>query len=223
MKINWKIDIENKKISLNESDFSFDFEIVFDFNNWSVVPKAIAYKNEAEKELVSNAIDSFKSEFRVLHLLEKLGKTKVADGNKIKMYKLEDNIYVSKDGQICTFHSDSFYDTPFFTSVYPIDENTNINLVKMSIYCEDDIIKFKDFEIDDSINKINTTPFIYKIKDDYEFIKVNKSHIFIYDEFAKKDIQTSEDKELIEALVNVLIYGNKNFLTWNKFKERLKY
>ena len=71
------------------------------------------------------------------------------------------------------------------------------------------------------INKINQIPYKYEIEDEYELISINKSSIYIYDEFIKRDIKY-EDKELIEALVSVLIFGNRNFLKWSDVYEKIK-
>ena len=83
------------------------------------------------------------------------------------------------------------------------------------------IIRERHFEIDDSINEINQIPYKYEIEDEYEFISINKSSIYIYDEFIKRDIK-NEDKELVEALVSVLIFGNRNFLKWSDVYEKIK-
>jgi hypothetical protein len=58
-------------------------------------------------------------------------------------------------------------------------------------------------------------------EDESELISINKSSIYIYDEFIKRDIK-DEDKELIEALVSVLIFGNRNFLKWSDVYEKIK-
>ncbi len=221
MKINWEVKINEKKVSSKDIDFSFDFDIEFSFNSWHLVAKEINYKNEKEQQLINSNFKSFASEFKNIYLKDNLGTTKLSDDRKVKMYHLEDDIFVSSDGNICVLKADSFYDTEFMTSVYPINENTSKNLIKLSIYDDNEIVKLKNFEIDDSINEINQISYKYEIEDDYEFISINKSSIYIYDEFIKRDIK-DEDKELIEALVSVLIFGNKNFLKWSDVCEKIK-
>lgn len=221
MKINWEVNINEKKVSSKDTDFSFEFDIEFSFNSWHLVAKEINYKNEKEQQLINSNFKSFSSEFKNLYLNEKLEITKFSDWNNIKMYHLEDDIFVSSDGNICILKADGFYDTELMTSVYPIDENTSKNLIKLSIYDDNQVVNFKGFYIDDSINEINQIPYKYEIEDDYEFIKVNKSHIYVYDEFIKKDIK-DEDKELIEALISVLIFGNRIFLKWSDIYEKIK-
>lgn len=221
MKINWEVKINEKKVSSKDIDFSFDFDIEFSFNSWHLVAKEINYKNEKEQQLINSNFKSFSSEFKNLYLNEKLEITKFSDWNNIKMYHLEDDIFVSSDGNICILRDDGFYDTEFMTSVYPINEDTSKNLIKLSIYDDNEIVKFKNFEIDDIINEINQISYKYEIEDDYEFISINKSSIYIYDEFIKRDIK-DEDKELIEALVSVLIFGNRIFLKWSDVYEKIK-
>ena len=221
MKINWEVNIDEKKVFSKDIDFSFEFDIEFSFNSWHLVAKEINYKNEKEQQLINSNFKSFASEFKNLYLNETLENTKFSDYDNIKMYHLEDDIFLSKDGNICVLKADGFYDTEFMTSVYPINENTSKNLIKLSIYDDNEVIKFKNFEIDDSINEINQIPYKYEIEDEYELISINKSSIYIYDEFIKRDIK-NEDKELIEALVSVLIFGNRNFLKWSDVYEKIK-
>lgn len=221
MKINWEVNINEKKVSSKDIDFSFDFDIEFSFNSWHLVAKEINYKNEKEQQLINSNFKSFASEFKNIYLKDNLGTTKLSDDRKVKMYHLEDDIFVSSDGNICVLKADSFYDTELMTSVYPINEDVGKNLIKLSIYDDNEVIKFKNFEIDDSINEINKIPYKYEIEDEYELISINKSSIYIYDEFIKRDIK-DEDKELIEALVSVLIFGNRNFLKWSDVYEKIK-
>ena len=221
MKINWEVKINEKKVSSKDTDFSFDFDIEFSFNSWHLVAKEINYKNEKEQQLINKNFKSFTSEFKNLYLNETLGNTKFSDWNNIKMYHLEDDIFVSSDGNICILKADGFYDTEFMASVYPINEDVSKNLIKLSIYDDNEIVKFKNFEIDDSINEINQISYKYEIEDEYELISINSSSIYIYDEFIKRDIK-NEDKELVEALVSVLIFGNRNFLKWSDVYEKIK-
>lgn len=221
MKINWEVNIDEKKVSSKDIDFSFEFDIEFSFNSWHLVAKEINYKNKKEQQFINKNFKSFTSEFKNLYLNETLGITKFSDYDNIKMYHLEDDIFVSKDGNICVLKPDGFYDTEFMTPVYPINKDVSKNLIKLSIYDDNEIVKFKNFEIDDSINEINNIPFIYEIEDNYELISVRESSIYIYDDFIKQEIK-DEDKELIEALTSVLIFGNRKLLKWSDVYEKIK-
>lgn len=221
MKTNWNIDIENKIISSKDLDFSFEFEIEFEFRKWHLRSKEIVFKSEDEKEKANKLFKSLQTEFKVLKYIETLKFDGFGDWNYMKMFHLEDNIYVSEDGEICTLEADGFYETSFRTSAFPISEETSKNLVMMTIYNDDEIVKYKDFEIDDSEETINDIPYMYNIEDDFEEIKVNDSVIRAYDDYIIKKDVNDKDKELLEALVYVLIYGNKNFLTWNEVKTEL--
>ena len=157
MKINWEVNINEKKVSSKDIDFSFDFDIEFSFNSWHLVAKEINYKNEKEQQLINKNFKSFASEFKNIYLKDNLGTTKLSDDRKVKMYHLEDDIFVSSDGNICVLKADGFYDTELMTSVYPINEDVSKNLIKLSIYDDNEIVKFKNFEIDNPCFGISET------------------------------------------------------------------
>lgn len=233
MKTFWDIDINNKIAALKDNNIKFKIKFDIEIRNDYLV---IKQEEVLEKDFPSNLnseelskkmaklMSSLGDELNYLHLKTKLGDTKLGDINKIKMYQVEDNIYVSEDRQICVLNPDGFYGTDYVTSLPLINEEIATNLVKLSIYDYDDLVTIGDYEIDLDDNTINDTKFIYEIEDDYEYIRVNDSFVYVYDEdeIDEGNIK-KEDKELIELLIKILINGYRNHITFNELKENIKY
>lgn len=155
MKTYWDIDIDNKIASFkdNEAIYRFKFDVELD--------GALAI-NKIEVLEDNNKIDLSKMHIYMRHLGNELslllfddkfefsGET---DWDHIKMYKIEDNIYIDEEASIVILDKMGFVDTDYMCDIdIRHIENTPINLAKLLICYDDEEYQYITFsELKESI------------------------------------------------------------------------
>lgn len=141
MKTFWNIDINKKIATFNDESivFSFEFEIVFD--EYLEINQKNIIENNKKIDLLkmSTYMRSMGHEISLVHFAEKLKFDGETDAEGIKMYRLEDDIYVDEFGTICILNEMGFEDTEFMCDINVNDiENTPVNLAKLVITMDED-------------------------------------------------------------------------------------
>lgn len=148
MKTYWDIDIDNKIASFkdNEAIYRFKFDVEDD--------EALIIKKIATLE-DNNKIDTSKmhtymrylgDELSLLYFNDKLKFSGETDWDDVKMYKIEDNIYIDEAATVVILNATGFEDTDYMCDI-DIDniEETPINLAKLLICYDDEKYKYITF------------------------------------------------------------------------------
>lgn len=148
MKTYWNIDIENKIASFKENEviYKISFEIEFkEFLNIKT-NRVIKDNNKIDILKMHNYMRNLGDELILLHFEEKLIFNGYKDGNGIKMYQIEDNIYMDEEGTLNILNIDGFYYTDYSVDLFDDNniENSIKALIKMSVY--EDIDETPDFK-----------------------------------------------------------------------------
>lgn len=142
MKTFWIIDI-NKKIATFNDDiivYSFEFETVYD-GTFEIKQKTILENNNKIDLLkLHTYMRSLGDEINLINFKKKLEFNGETDADGIRMYQIEDNIYVDEIGTICVLDTLGFEDTEFMSDININEiENTPVELAKLVIALEDDM------------------------------------------------------------------------------------
>jgi hypothetical protein len=186
-------------------------------------------------------------EFKLLHLTEKVEFLNETDDNDVKMYKIEDNIYVSRNGEICLLTATGFEDTDYQTAITNIDENISKNLIKSTIYdsenikynghiintltetidnikyLEFDSFDFEDEDLDDFEEQgLTKEDGELLINDECNILKINDTKLYIYDNYSSFSNENNlQDIELLETLEEVLYDNKMDFITWDELLDKI--
>lgn len=252
MRVYWNIDINNKIAELKNEDillkFIYDLELM---GAGAFIIKKIATLEESQLDSQAAAkipklMRILGDEFKLLHLTEKVEFLNETDDNDVKMYKVEDNIYVSQNGEICILNQFGFEDTDYQTAITNIDENIPKNLIKSTIYDSENIkhnghiintlaetidnIRYFEFDSEDFEPELDDFEEQGLTKEDGELLindecnilKINDTKMYIYD--AHSSISSEEDikaVELLETLEEVLYENKMEFLSWKEFLDSI--
>lgn len=251
MRVYWSIDINNKIAELKNEDillkFKYDLELL---ESGTFIIKKIETIEESQLDAQAAAkipklMRILGDEFKLLHLVEKVEFLNETDANDVKMYKVEDNIYVSQNGEICLLTATGFEDTNYQTAIINIDENIPKNLIKSTIYDSESIrydghiintlaetidnIRYFEFDSSDFENDdlddfkeqgLTLDDGELLLNDECNILKINDTKLYIYD--AHSSISSEEDikaVELLEILEEVLYDNKMEFLTWSEVLE----
>lgn len=253
MRVFWDININEKTAELKNEDillkFIYDLELMGD---GTCIIKKIATLEKSELDAkaaakIAKLLRILGDEFKLLHLTEKVEFLNETDDNDVKMYKIEDNIYVSQHGEICLLTTTGFEDTDYQTAITNIDENIPKNLIKSIIYDSENIkynghiintlaetidnIRYFEFDSSDFENDdlddfeeqgLTKEDGELLINDECNILKINDTKLYIYD--AHSSISSEEDikaVELLEILEEVLYDDKMEFLSWKEVLENI--
>ena len=141
MKTFWNIDINKKIASFNDDRivYSFEFKIVYDGDLKNKKKKIIENNNKIDLFKLHTYMRSLGDELKLIHFEKKLQFNGITDGAGVKMYQIEDNIYLDEIGTICLLEPFGFEDTEFICDINTSEiENTPVALAKLVIAHEDD-------------------------------------------------------------------------------------
>lgn len=141
MKTFWNIDINKKIASFNDDRivYSFEFVIVYDGVLEIHQKKIIENNNKIDLFKLHTYMRSLGDELNLIHFEKKLQFNGITDGAGVKMYQIEDNIYLDEIGTICLLEPFGFRDTEFICDINTSEiENTPVTLAKLIIAHEND-------------------------------------------------------------------------------------
>lgn len=251
MRVYWNIDINNKTAELKNEDIILKFIYDLELENGTFIIKKKATLEESQLDSQAAAkipklMRILGDEFKLLHLTEKVEFLNETDDNDVKMYKVEDNIYVSQYGEICILNQFGFEDTDYQTAITNIDENIPKNLVKSTIYDSENIkynghiintlaetidnIRYFEFDSEDFEPELDDFEEQGLTKEDGELLindecnilKINDTKLYLYDNYSS--LSSEEDikaVELLEILEEVLYDDKMEFLSWKEVLEKI--
>lgn len=263
MKTFWDIDINNKIAILKDDKdklkLKFDIDII-DNKYINVVKREILedtvtsnflkdedYSPEKLALKFAKLMRYLGDELNLLYLTNTLEFKEDYDSNGYGLFPIEDNIYIRTNGNIALLKSDEFIYTDYQSSLYKINKDTKINLIKLTIYnityithqgCDINIenetingidyyhlneLSLDEYDLDDlNINEED----IKNIENrKYEIILLGNSKIYIdynSEDITKKDIKNKEEEDLLNILYEVFFLNKAEHITFNELKEILK-
>lgn len=137
MKTFWKFDIDNKTAQFNDSEVIYKFRFEASLDGALVINKVETLEDNKKIDLskMHTYMRHLGDELHLLHFEKKFVFSDETDWDDVKMYKIEDNIYIDEDACIVVLTKMGFMDTEFMCDI-DIDniENTPINLAKLMIF-----------------------------------------------------------------------------------------
>lgn len=140
MKTYWDIDINNKIASFKDDEIIYKFKFEADFDEFLVFYQAELLENNHKIDIskMHTYMRIFGDELSLSfnHKLQFKGE---ADRYGVKMYCLEDNIYIDEDGAITILDKMGFEDTCYMCDLETSDmESIPVNIAKLFIYCDNE-------------------------------------------------------------------------------------
>jgi len=221
---NWQIDINKKSATLNIDGESrlFHFNVKLQVYN-SYIIDTKRYINRAFGLTSKEPILKFNSlykKLKVSYFNETLKPSTTYDKNGIKMFHIEDNIFVSKYGDISIFNNGKFYNTDYRTILKLINVNIPVNLVKLTLFNKKELI-YNDYTIDTINQTINKIKYYKDENLGFDILSLNNSSVAIYYYYNIVDTncKTGKDLKLLNILVEALYWGKANYITFGKVKK----
>lgn len=141
MKTYWDIDIDNKIASFKDDEIVFKarFELEADESIAFNFIEVLENNEKIDIMKMNSYMKYFSDEINLLHFNEKLKFDGQSDIDGIKMYCIEDNIYVDEEGVLNVFEDNEFHYTDYYVDiVFDNMESTPKALVKLSVYFDDE-------------------------------------------------------------------------------------
>lgn len=123
----WEINIDKQEFKLVGSESRTKFEV--DIN------RKITFKFKLKNSILSKEFEEklYKKLKDTLH--ESLGKPAFITTQQIKLYHLQDDIFIGSNSQIYTIHDKQPKQYNIFSLLSFIDKHTSKNLIKYTLYC----------------------------------------------------------------------------------------
>lgn len=174
--------------------------------------------------------------------IEFLGET---DWDDIPMYKIENNVYVSADGNICLLEATGFIETDYVTACRSINEETMKLDITNTVYDPENIrykghiidtisdtidgeryyeISSEDLESDLGGAKaiLNDEELAMLLREDVDILVYKNSRSYIYDGYTSApQVQDEEGMEILDILEDVLYDTKMEYLPWEKLLEKI--
>lgn len=138
MKRFWNIDIDNKIASFNDSEVVYKFKFEISLDDIFIISNVEILENNQKIDLskMHSYMRYLGDEMQLLNFPQKLKYEGDADMDGVKMYKVEDNIYIDDEGTLNTLDADGFNYTDYSVDIFNDEdiESSPVTLIKMSVY-----------------------------------------------------------------------------------------
>ncbi len=140
MKTYWDIDIDNKTATFKDDEIVYKFKFEIEYDGAIIIHSKKVLEDNSKIDLTKmhSYMRYLGDELNLIHFDKKLSFDGETDWDDIKMYKIDENIYLDEEATIVVLGIMGFEDTDYMCDINIENiENTPINLAKLLV-CYDD-------------------------------------------------------------------------------------